>query len=101
MVAMSDSVKNTGPLKDLRVFDMTRILAGPSATQILGDMGADILKIEKPGEGDDTRKWGPPFVKDKNGKETGESSYYLAANRNKKSLALDFTKPEGLALAKK
>lgn len=94
-------VQNTGPLKGIRVFDMTRILAGPSATQILGDMGADILKIEKPGQGDDTRKWGPPFVKDKDGKDTTESSYYLSANRNKKSLSLDFTKPEGLAIAKK
>jgi crotonobetainyl-CoA:carnitine CoA-transferase CaiB-like acyl-CoA transferase len=93
--------KNTGPLKGLRVFDMSRILAGPSATQILGDLGADILKIEKPGAGDDTRKWGPPFLKDKDGLETTESSYYLSANRNKKSLTLDFTQPEGLAIAKK
>lgn len=96
-----ESVKNTGPLKGIRVFDMTRILAGPSATQALGDMGADIIKIEKPGEGDDTRKWGPPYLKDKDGKDTGESAYYLCANRNKKSVTLDFTKPEGLAIAKK
>lgn len=92
---------NTGPLKGLRVFDMTRILAGPSATQLLGDMGADILKIEKPNEGDDTRKWGPPYVQDENGADTSESSYYLSANRNKRSITLDYTKPEGLALAKK
>jgi crotonobetainyl-CoA:carnitine CoA-transferase CaiB-like acyl-CoA transferase len=91
----------TGPLSGLRVFDMTRILAGPSATQIMGDMGADIFKIEKPGQGDDTRKWGPPFVRDADGKDTSESSYYLSANRNKKSVTLDFTQPEGLALAKK
>lgn len=98
---MTEHVENTGPLKGIRVFDMSRILAGPSATQILGDMGAEILKIEKPGQGDDTRKWGPPFVKDASGKDTTESSYYLSANRNKKSLALDFTTPEGLAIAKK
>ncbi|HYD17697.1 MAG TPA: CaiB/BaiF CoA-transferase family protein [Patescibacteria group bacterium] len=98
---MTDIVENTGPLKGIRVFDMSRILAGPSATQILGDMGAEVLKIEKPGQGDDTRKWGPPFVKDASGADTTESSYYLSANRNKKSLSLDFTTPEGLAIAKK
>jgi crotonobetainyl-CoA:carnitine CoA-transferase CaiB-like acyl-CoA transferase len=92
---------NTGPLKGIRVLDMSRILAGPSATQILGDLGAEVIKIEKPGEGDDTRKWGPPFLKDKDGRDTQESSYYLSANRNKKSLALDFTTPEGLAILKK
>ena len=98
---MTTDSQNTGPLKDVRVFDMTRILAGPSATQILGDYGADILKIEKPDQGDDTRQWGPPYLQDKDGQDTSESSYYLSANRNKRSLALDFTKPEGLALAKK
>jgi crotonobetainyl-CoA:carnitine CoA-transferase CaiB-like acyl-CoA transferase len=98
-----DKIKtgNSGPLKGVRVFDMSRILAGPSATQILGDLGADVIKVEKPGEGDDTRKWGPPFLKDSSGQETTESSYYLSANRNKKSLTLDFTQPEGLAIAKK
>jgi crotonobetainyl-CoA:carnitine CoA-transferase CaiB-like acyl-CoA transferase len=98
---MTSGVENTGPLKGVRVFDMTRILAGPSATQILGDLGADILKIEKPGAGDDTRKWGPPYLKNAAGEDTAESAYYLSANRNKRSLSLDFTKPEGLALAKK
>lgn len=98
---MSHTLGNTGPLKGLRVFDMSRILAGPSATQILGDLGADVIKIEKPGEGDDTRRWGPPFLKDKDGEKTAESSYYLSANRNKRSMTLDFTTPEGLALAKK
>lgn len=97
---MTEHVENTGPLKGIRVFDMSRILAGPSATQILGDMGAEILKIEKPEQGDDTRKWGPPFVKDASGADTTESSYYLSANRNKKSLSLDFTTPEGLSIAK-
>ena len=98
---MSVSDENTGPLKGLRVFDMSRILAGPSATQILGDLGADIIKVEKPGQGDDTRKWGPPFIKNDKGEDTTESSYYLSANRNKRSLTLDFTKPEGLSLARK
>jgi crotonobetainyl-CoA:carnitine CoA-transferase CaiB-like acyl-CoA transferase len=98
---MTADAENTGPLKGIRVFDMSRILAGPSATQILGDMGADVLKIEKPGQGDDTRTWGPPFIQDADGKDTAESAYYLSANRNKRSLSLDFTKPEGLAIAKK
>lgn len=98
---MSKTPENNGPLSGIRVFDMTRILAGPSASQIMGDFGADILKIEKPGDGDDTRKWGPPFVKDANGNDSRESAYYLSCNRNKKSLSLDFTKPEGLAIAKK
>lgn len=93
--------KQDGPLKGVRVFDMSRVLAGPSATQILGDLGAEIIKIEKPGEGDDTRKWGPPFLRDKDGRDTSESSYYLSANRNKKSVTLDYTKPEGLAIAKR
>ena len=98
---MTAGVENTGPLKGVRVFDMTRILAGPSATQVLGDLGADILKIEKPGAGDDTRKWGPPFLKNAKGEDTAESAYYLSANRNKRSLSLDFTQDEGLDLAKK
>jgi len=97
----TDSSHKAGPLQGVRVLDLTRILAGPSATQILGDFGADILKIEKPGQGDDTRGWGPPFVQDAAGQDTSESSYYLSANRNKRSLAIDFTKPEGLALLKK
>ncbi|MBI3440491.1 MAG: CoA transferase [Proteobacteria bacterium] len=98
---MNTAQENKGPLKGVRVFDMSRILAGPSATQILGDLGADILKIEKPGAGDDTRKWGPPFLKDKTGDDTSESSYYLSANRNKKSFTLDFTQPDGLKIAKR
>ena len=90
-----------GPLTGLRVFDLTRILAGPMCTQILGDLGADIIKIERPGAGDDTRKWGPPFVKDKDGKDTTESAYFLSINRNKRSVTLDIAKPEGQALAKR
>lgn len=92
-------------LSDVKVLDLSRILAGPSATQILGDLGADVVKIEKPGEGDDTRKWGPPYLTDSTGKNTTESAYYLGCNRNKRSLALDFTTAPGKAtlmeLAKK
>ena len=91
----------SGPLAGIRVFDLTRILAGPTGTQILGDLGADVIKIERPGQGDDTRKWGPPFVKDANGKDTSESGYYLAINRNKRSVTLDVARPEGQELAKR
>ena len=89
------------PLSGLRIFDLTRILAGPSCTQMLGDLGADVIKIERAGAGDDTRKWGPPYLKDKDGRETTESAYYLAVNRNKRSVTLDLSKPEGQALAKR
>ncbi len=91
----------TGALHGVRIFDLTRILAGPSCTQALGDLGADVIKIERPGKGDDTRKWGPPYVTDSDGNETTESAYYLSANRNKRSVALDIAKPEGQALAKR
>ncbi|HEX4572080.1 MAG TPA: CaiB/BaiF CoA-transferase family protein, partial [Dongiaceae bacterium] len=90
-----------GPLDGIRVFDLARILAGPTCTQLLGDLGADVIKIERPGAGDDTRKWGPPYVRDKAGKDTGESAYYLSSNRNKRSLAIDIAKPAGQALAKR
>ena len=83
------------PLEGLRVLDLSRVLAGPVCTQILGDLGAEILKIEKPHEGDDTRQWGPPFLKDKDGNDTAESAYYLSCNRNKKSITVDITKYEG------
>lgn len=83
-----------GPLAGLRVLDLSRILAGPTCTQLLGDMGAEIIKIERPGEGDDTRSWGPPYVPGRDGTPTRESAYYLSANRNKRSVALDIAKPE-------
>lgn len=82
-------------LNGVRVLDLSRILAGPSATQLLGDLGADVVKVEKPGEGDDTRKWGPPYIKDSEGRPTGESAYYLSANRNKRSIALDIATDAG------
>ncbi len=84
-----------GALSGLRVLDLSRILAGPSATQLLGDLGADVVKVEKPEEGDDTRKWGPPYVLGPDGVPTNESAYYLSANRNKRSIAIDITSPSG------
>ena len=93
--------KNTGPLKGLRILDMSRILAGPTCTQILGDLGADVIKIERPGVGDDTRKWGPPYVKDSDENDTSESAYYLSSNRNKRSLTLDITQIAGQQIIRK
>ncbi|MFT4793719.1 MAG: crotonobetainyl-CoA:carnitine CoA-transferase CaiB-like acyl-CoA transferase [Paracoccaceae bacterium] len=87
-----------GPLVGLRVLDFSRILAGPTCTQLLGDMGADVIKVERPGLGDDTRAWGPPYVQGPDG-PTSESAYYLSANRNKRSVAMDIATPEGQALA--
>ena len=94
---MTAQNKPTGPLYGIRVLDLSRILAGPTTTQLLGDYGADILKIERPGNGDDTRLWGPPFVTDVDGKPTCESAYYLCTNRNKRSVAIDISTPEGAA----
>ncbi|MDH3911596.1 MAG: CoA transferase, partial [Rhodospirillales bacterium] len=91
----------TGPLHGLRVFDLTRILAGPTCTQLLGDLGAEVIKIERPGQGDDTRKWGPPFAKDADGRDTTYSAYFLSSNRNKRSVTIDIAQPEGQALAKR
>jgi crotonobetainyl-CoA:carnitine CoA-transferase CaiB-like acyl-CoA transferase len=88
------------PLDGIRIFDLTRILAGPTCTQLLGDLGADVIKVEKPGVGDDTRTWGPPYVKGSDGEDTTESAYYLSANRNKRSITIDFQSSEGVALAK-
>jgi crotonobetainyl-CoA:carnitine CoA-transferase CaiB-like acyl-CoA transferase len=90
-----------GPLDGIRIFDLSRILAGPTCTQLLGDLGADVIKIERPGAGDDTRKWGPPYVKTKEGKDSQESAYYLSSNRNKRSLAIDISQAAGQDLAKR
>ena len=94
----------TQPLSHITVLDLSRILAGPWCSQLLADLGATVLKIEHPIRGDDTRSWGPPFLKDKDGVETQEAAYYLGANRNKQSVAVDFTQAEGreilLALAR-
>lgn len=90
-----------GPLDGIRVFDLTRILAGPSCTQMLADLGADVIKIEKAGSGDDTRGFAPPFIKDGEGNDTGESAYFCAANRNKRSVTMDIATEAGQALAKR
>ena len=90
-----------GALSHIRVLDMSRVLAGPWAGQVFADLGADVIKIERPGAGDDTRSWGPPYLKDIEGRDTKESAYFLAANRGKKSLALDISKPEGQALVRR
>ncbi|MDO5693913.1 MAG: CaiB/BaiF CoA-transferase family protein [Pseudomonadota bacterium] len=85
-------------LDGIRVLDLSRVLAGPWATQTLADLGADVIKIERPGTGDDTRTWGPPFLTADDGTETHEAAYYLGANRNKRSVTCDIAKPEGQAL---
>ena len=87
-------IPNTGPLAGLKVFDLTRVLAGPTCVQMLADLGADVIKIEKPGTGDDTRGFAPPVMPG-----TGESAYFVGANRNKRSVTLDIAKPEGQAIA--
>ena len=87
-------------LDGIRVMDLTRVLAGPWATQNLADFGAEVIKVERPGHGDDTRKWGPPFLKDRDGRDTADAAYYLACNRGKKSVTLDIARPEGRRLAR-
>ena len=85
-------------LQGIRILDLSRVLAGPWCTQTLADLGADVIKIERPGSGDDTRTWGPPFLKDDDGTETHEAAYYLGANRNKRSVTCDIAQPAGQAL---
>ena len=87
-----------GPLAHLKVLDLSRILAGPWAAQLLGDYGADVVKIERPGTGDDTRGWGPPWTPDGAGAATDDAAYFLCANRNKRSVTVDFTQPDGQEL---
>ena len=90
-----------GALAGLKVLDLTRILAGPTCTQLLGDLGADVIKVERPGTGDDTRKWGPPYLKDADGNDRAESAYYLSTNRNKRSVGIDLGRPEGQQLVRR
>ena len=89
---MSDA---TGPLHGIRVLDLTRILAGPTCTQLLGDLGAEVIKVERPGTGDDTRKFAPPFMVGEDGTQTSESAYFQAANRNKRSITVDLSSAAG------
>ena len=88
----------SSPLSDIRVLDLSRILAGPWCTQNLADLGADVIKVEKPGSGDDTRGWGPPYLKDDAGQDTSEAAYYLSTNRNKRSIEVDIATAEGADL---
>ena len=90
-----------GPLAGLKVLDMSRIIAGPLCGQYLADLGADVIKLERPGEGDDSRRVAPPWLKDQAGDETRQSTMHLGVNRNKRSLALDFTTREGADLARR
>jgi crotonobetainyl-CoA:carnitine CoA-transferase CaiB-like acyl-CoA transferase len=85
-------------LDAIRVLDLSRVLAGPWCTQTLADLGADVIKVERPGSGDDTRSWGPPFLRDRDGLDTGEAAYYLGTNRNKRSITCDIAQPAGQAL---
>ncbi|MEO5695134.1 MAG: CaiB/BaiF CoA-transferase family protein, partial [Usitatibacter sp.] len=87
-------------LDGVRVLDLTRVLAGPWATQNLADFGAEVIKLERPGHGDDTRKWGPPFLKDREGRDTPDAAYFLACNRGKKSITLDIASERGREIAR-
>lgn len=89
------------PLTDIRVLDLSRILAGPYCTMMLGDLGADVIKVERPGRGDDSRGWGPPFVGAPYGPYAGESAYFMAANRNKRSITVDLKSPQGLEIVQR
>src|SRR5271165_3521164 len=89
------TTKMTLPLTGIRVLDLSRVLAGPLVAQMLGDLGASVIKIERPGGGDDSRNYGPPFLISDNGATTGESGFYLSANRNKQSVTVDLSTPEG------
>ncbi len=89
-----------GPLSHIRVLDLSRVLAGPWAGQTLADLGADVIKVERPGRGDDTRGWGPPYLADAHGRDTVESAYFLSTNRGKRSITLDLANPQGQRIAR-
>ncbi|MCD6732523.1 MAG: CoA transferase [Burkholderiaceae bacterium] len=95
------SQRRAPALDGVRVLDLSRVLAGPWASQILGDLGADVVKVERPGAGDDTRAWGPPWLKDEDGRDTAESAYFLCTNRNKRSVAIDLASPDGRAMVRR
>ena len=90
----------SAPLAGVRVLDLSRILAGPWCTQVLADLGAEVIKVERPGTGDDTRAWGPPFLRAKDGGETTDSAYFASTNRGKQSITLDIARPEGQEIAR-
>ncbi|MFN9726147.1 CaiB/BaiF CoA transferase family protein [Acidovorax sp.] len=95
---MTTPVPNAGALAGIKVLDLSRVLAGPWCTQMLADLGADVVKVERPGVGDDTRQWGPPFLKDADGNDTSEAAYFTACNRNKRSVTIDIATTQGQAL---
>ena len=99
-MAGADDNLRPAPLTGLRVLDLSRVLAGPWASQLLADLGADVVKVERPQGGDDTRAWGPPYLKDDTGRDTGEATYFLCANRNKRSLTVDLSRPRGQQLVR-
>jgi crotonobetainyl-CoA:carnitine CoA-transferase CaiB-like acyl-CoA transferase len=98
---MLDAAKRSGPLSHIRVLDLSRIMAAPWATQILADLGADVVKVERPGAGDDTRSWGPPFLADRDGEPTRDAGYFLSVNRGKRSVTVDLAKPEGQEIVRR
>src|SRR5690606_36278132 len=100
MNEINRSITLSNPLSHITVLDLSRVLAGPWASQILADLGANVIKVERPGAGDDTRAWGPPFLQDEQGKDTRESGYYLIANRGKKSICVDIKSVEGREIIK-
>ena len=97
---MTNRSSSAGALAGIKVLDLSRVLAGPWCTQVLADLGADVVKVERPGLGDDTRQWGPPFLKDAEGNDTTQASYFTACNRNKRSVTIDMAAPEGQQLIK-
>ena len=99
--ASSHGALHPRALEGVRVLDMSRVLAGPVCGQILADLGAEVIKVERPRTGDDSRAWGPPFAIDANGNATAESAFYLSCNRGKRSITVDIAKPEGRALIQK
>jgi crotonobetainyl-CoA:carnitine CoA-transferase CaiB-like acyl-CoA transferase len=101
MTAVPSGAVPQGALSGIRVLDLSRVLAGPWAAQTLGDLGAQVVKVERPGTGDDTRAWGPPFLHDGQGRATRDAAYYLCTNRNKQSVTIDFTRPEGQELVRR
>jgi len=95
---MKQKTTQPGALSHLKVLDLSRVLAGPWCTQMLADLGADVIKVERPGLGDDTRHWGPPFLKDADGNDTNQATYFTACNRNKRAITIDMAQPQGQAL---
>lgn len=100
-MTQAEKQRQMGSLDGLRILDLSRILAGPTATQLLADLGAEVIKVEKPESGDDTRSWGPPFLPDADGNDSDLSAYFLCANRNKKSIAIDITTQDGVELVRR